>query len=80
MFVPGAVLFYPDTMASVLLPLSVYLHYAIKKRFDDDAAFNKCAHEEVVKLQSGDVDVTKAWKLICDVSRKGMLLRDGEMN
>lgn len=41
-----------------------------KARFDADAEFNKHAHDEVVKLQSGDPDVTTAWKLICDVSRK----------
>lgn len=43
---------------------------ASKVRFDEDKEFNKRAHDEVVKLQSGDPLVTQAWRLICDVSRK----------
>jgi len=44
---------------------------ASKKRFDSEEAFKKRAYARVVDLQSGaDKDVTKAWKLICDVSRK----------
>lgn len=40
-------------------------------RFDSDAEFKKRAYQEVVSLQSGqDPDVTKAWNLICDVSRR----------
>ncbi len=41
-----------------------------KRRFDEDEAFKKRAYECVVLLQSGDPDHIKAWKLICDVSRK----------
>lgn len=41
-----------------------------KARFDEDAEFKKRAYDRVVKLQSGDAKSTKAWKLICDVSRK----------
>jgi arginyl-tRNA synthetase len=41
-----------------------------KKRFDDDEQFKKRAYDRVVKLQSGDPDCTKAWQLICDVSRR----------
>jgi arginyl-tRNA synthetase len=41
-----------------------------KKRFDEDEEFKKRAYNRVVKLQSGDVNCTKAWQLICDVSRK----------
>ncbi|CAD7086990.1 unnamed protein product [Hermetia illucens] len=41
-----------------------------KKRFDEDEVFKKRAYSCVVKLQSGDPDSTKAWQLICDVSRK----------
>jgi len=40
-----------------------------KGRFDEEPDFKVRSYEEVVKLQSGDADVTKAWQLICDVSR-----------
>lgn len=43
-----------------------------KKRFDDDADFKKRAYENVVLLQSGDADVTQAWNLICEASRRGL--------
>lgn len=39
-------------------------------RFDEDSEFKTRAYECVVKLQKGDPDSTKAWQLICDVSRK----------
>lgn len=41
-----------------------------KKRFDEDAEFNKKAKECVVKLQSKDPKFYKAWQMICDISRK----------
>lgn len=41
-----------------------------KLRFDEDEEFKKRAYNCVVKLQSGDPLSVKAWKLICDVSRK----------
>jgi len=44
---------------------------AAKKCFDADPDFQKRAQGEVVKLQSGDPEALKAWKLICEVSRKG---------
>lgn len=40
-----------------------------KTRFDSDEDFKKRAYDRVVKLQSGDPNCTKAWQLICDVSR-----------
>lgn len=40
-----------------------------KKRFDEDAAFKERAQKLVVKLQSGDEDCLKAWRILCDVSR-----------
>jgi len=44
---------------------------ASKKRFDDDESFKKRAYQRVVELQGGNnTDVTKAWILICDASRK----------
>ncbi|CAL7949117.1 unnamed protein product [Xylocopa violacea] len=41
-----------------------------KKRFDEDEEFKKRAYNCVVKLQAFDPEMTQAWKLICDVSRK----------
>nr|CAD7406562.1 unnamed protein product [Timema poppensis] len=41
-----------------------------KKRFDDEPEFKKRAYECVVKLQSFEPESTKAWNMICDVSRK----------
>jgi len=43
-----------------------------KKRFDEDEDFKKRAYACVVKLQGFDPDIIKGWKLICDVSRKGI--------
>lgn len=40
-----------------------------KKRFDSDEEFKKRAQTNVVKLQSGDEDFLKAWRILCDVSR-----------
>ena len=41
-----------------------------KKVFDNDPAFKERAHEEVVRLQSGDGPSRYAWQQICDVSRR----------
>jgi len=41
-----------------------------KQRFDESAEFKKTAQTNVVKLQSGDEECLKIWKMLCDVSRK----------
>ena len=41
-----------------------------KKRFGADEDFKKTAHENVVKLQSGDEHCLKAWTMLCDLSRQ----------
>ncbi|EGT52019.1 CBN-RARS-1 protein [Caenorhabditis brenneri] len=41
-----------------------------KKRFDEDEVFKKRAYECVVKLQSHEEEIVKAWNTICDVSKK----------
>lgn len=41
-----------------------------KARFDEDEAFQQAAREEVVKLQSGAEETLRAWKLLCDQSRR----------
>lgn len=40
-----------------------------KKRFDEDETFKKKAHENVVKLQSGDEGCLLGWKMLCKLSR-----------
>lgn len=44
---------------------------AAKQRFDEDADFKKRSQLEVVRLQSEQPEAMHAWKLICDISRKG---------
>lgn len=41
-----------------------------KVRFDNDEEFKARAYNCVVRLQSREKDIVKAWQLICDVSRK----------
>ncbi|MCX7044588.1 MAG: arginine--tRNA ligase [Candidatus Sumerlaeota bacterium] len=41
-----------------------------KKRFDEDEEFKQRARSEVVKLQSGDLEATRGWKVLCDQSRR----------
>lgn len=42
-----------------------------KERFDEDEEFKQRAYLGVVKLQALEPNYIQAWKLICDVSRKG---------
>lgn len=44
---------------------------ASKKQFDADAEFKRRAQQEVVNLQAGQAAAVHAWKLICEVSRRG---------
>jgi arginyl-tRNA synthetase len=41
-----------------------------KKRFDEDPEFKKTSQLNVGKLQSGNEDFLKMWKILCDISRK----------
>jgi arginyl-tRNA synthetase len=41
-----------------------------KQRFDTDETFKEIARQEVVKLQAGAEDTRRAWKLLCDQSRR----------
>jgi arginyl-tRNA synthetase len=43
---------------------------AAKKRFDQDEAFQEAARQAVVKLQAGDAETLKAWKIVCDLSNR----------
>ena len=40
-----------------------------KKRFDADEDFKKKAHDNVVKLQSGDKACLAGWNMLCQLSR-----------
>jgi arginyl-tRNA synthetase len=40
-----------------------------KSRFDESTEFKKIAQLNVVKLQSGDVECHRIWKMLCDISR-----------
>lgn len=42
-----------------------------KLKFDQDPDFKKRSQLEVVRLQALETDSMHAWKLICDISRKG---------
>lgn len=44
---------------------------AAKKQFDEDPIFKNRSQKEVVKLQAEEEDAMDAWRLMCDVSRKG---------
>ncbi len=46
-------------------------YQASKKLFDQDPAFKKEAHAQVVQLQSGNPQALHAWKMICAISRRG---------
>lgn len=41
-----------------------------KQRFDEDEVFKEASRQEVVKLQSGEEGSSKAWKLLCEQSRR----------
>lgn len=40
-----------------------------KKRFDSDEEFKKKSQSYVVRLQQGDEDFLKSWRVLCDISR-----------
>lgn len=44
---------------------------AAKKEFDADPDFKLRSQQQVVALQAGDKEALHAWKLICEISRKG---------
>jgi arginyl-tRNA synthetase len=44
---------------------------AAKKRFDEDADFQKRSQLQVISLQAGDPDTLSAWKRICEISQVG---------
>ncbi|MFB6277215.1 MAG: arginine--tRNA ligase [Halothece sp.] len=64
---------YPEALTkadALALGDLVTLYREAKKRFDEDEQFQKTAREEVVKLQKGAEDSVRAWKLLCEQSRR----------
>jgi arginyl-tRNA synthetase len=59
-----------DTADAVDLGDLVAFYRQAKARFDADEAFQAASREEVVKLQGGDPVSLKAWRLLCDQSRR----------
>ena len=59
-----------DQANSVNIEDLVRFYREAKQKFDNDIAFQSAARQQVVKLQSGDSNSVKAWKLLCDQSRK----------
>ncbi|MEB3171886.1 MAG: arginine--tRNA ligase [Synechococcaceae cyanobacterium] len=59
-----------DTADAVDLGDLVAFYRQAKQRFDDDPAFQAAAREEVVRLQGGDPLTLRAWRLLCDQSRR----------
>jgi arginyl-tRNA synthetase len=64
---------YPDALNHPndlnLGDLSTFYRQA-KQRFDAEPAFQEAARQAVVQLQSGDEDTLKAWKIVCDLSKR----------
>ena len=48
----------------------VALYRQAKKRFDEDGEFREASRKEVVALQAGKEDTRRAWKLLCNQSRR----------
>jgi arginyl-tRNA synthetase len=59
-----------ETADAVDLGDLVAFYREAKKRFDEDEAFQTTSRDEVVKLQGGDPVSLKAWRLLCDQSRR----------
>ena len=57
----------PETLAQG--ELSTFYREA-KQRFDREPTFQDAARQAVVQLQSGDAETLKAWKIVCELSRR----------
>ena len=64
---------YPEALAATdnlnLGDLASFYRQA-KKRFDEDKNFRDASRQAVVELQAGDDSTIKAWKIICQLSRR----------
>lgn len=66
--------FHPEVIedaSSATLDDLVSWYREAKKVFDEDKAFQTAAREEVVRLQAGGELSLKAWRHICEISRRG---------
>ena len=72
---------YPDFLQTEpkLSDLNVFYQEA-KKKFDSEEEFKKKAQLNVVKLQSGDPSIKKAWEVLCEISRKSYNLIYKKLN
>lgn len=59
-----------SAMAAAAIGDLVEFYRKAKARFDADPDFKQAALAEVVQLQSGNAETLRAWRLICDLSRK----------
>jgi arginyl-tRNA synthetase len=59
-----------DTADALDIGDLVTFYQQAKKRFDADEAFQLAARQKVVELQAGDELTIKAWKLLCEQSRR----------
>lgn len=58
----------------ILVVINIILLKESKVKFDEDNEFKTHAYQCVVKLQNFEPDIMNAWKMICDISRKGIKL------
>eukprot|EP00953_Heterococcus_sp_UTEX-ZZ885_P000835 973-Heterococcus_DN1.PRE.2 len=56
--------------ATVGIAELVEYYKSSKAKFDADDGFKDRSRAEVVRLQAGDADNLRVWKLLCDISRK----------
>jgi arginyl-tRNA synthetase len=59
-----------DTADALDIGDLVTFYKQAKIRFDDDEAFQTAARQKVVELQAGEELTIKAWKLLCEQSRR----------
>jgi arginyl-tRNA synthetase len=64
---------YPEALSATedinLGELATFYRQA-KKRFDEDEDFRADSRQAVVELQAGDENTLKAWKIVCELSRR----------
>ncbi len=64
---------YPEALSATedlnLGELATFYRQA-KKRFDEDEDFRAASRQAVVELQAGDENTLKAWKIVCELSRR----------
>ena len=64
---------YPEALTTTdelnLGELATFYRQA-KQRFDEDEDFRNASRQAVVELQAGEENTIKAWKIVCELSRK----------